>query len=78
MKTIDWQAMSHDELESTLEEGREEATRRALSYLALLGMGGTEPGKPGRKAANPLAALLSLAGRVRENQDSEPASAAAE
>jgi len=74
-KPIDWQAMSHDELESALEEGREEATRRAQRYLELLGIGGSQAGKRGRKAANPLASLFG--GEDPETPESVAANGAA-
>lgn len=57
MKTIDWQSMTHEEFEQAMEEGREEAERRARRYLELLGIGGSQPGKRGRKS-DPLAALF--------------------
>lgn len=71
MKTsIDWQSMTHDELEDALESGRDEATRRLQSYAKLLGIGGPSAGKRGRPNSNPLAALLG-----GEDQETETAGA---
>jgi hypothetical protein len=70
-----WQEMTHEELTEELEAGREEAQRRMRQMASLLGIGGAKPGKPGRKSADPLAALF--AGEGLESQDEDSANGAA-
>lgn len=68
---IEWERLSQDDLEFTLNKGREEAARRAQRLMALLGL--AEQKGPGRKAADPLSRLIA---EFEDSSETEDAAAA--